>query len=289
MDKKETSFLSIDEELAASFADMKDDGADNADINEEIDPSVNDDVDIEEDEPTEQAKPTEPVKQDVKPEGAPSKPTPKTDDEKKAEAAEFYRLRKEAAEAKRLAIEAEQKQKENDDLLAKLAKQAGYNDPNQFKEMAMQELTKKEAEAAGIPPEVYKQLKGLETKLAQMEAQKLQEAQEQSAQRFTSALDKFVKDFELGDAGKDKVFARLAEAGYQDVADILAFKNPELLIKGVMTDVIESHALAKHLKTTNSRSKVDSERIETGDKVEVNSWEDILSKDLEVYKRDNGL
>lgn len=284
MDKKETSFLSIDEELAASFADMKDDEADNDNINEEIDPSVNDNVDIEEDEPTEPTKAAE----KVKPEGANPKPTSTPEDAKKAEAAEFYRLRKEASEAKRLAIEAEQKQKENDDLLAKLAKQAGYNDPNQFKEMAMQELTKKEAEAAGIPPEVYKQLKSLETKLAQMEAQKLQEAQEQSAQKFTSALDKFVKDFELGDAGKDKVFARLAEAGYNDVADILTFKNPELLIKGVMTDVIESHALTKHLKTTNSRSKVDNERIDTNDKVDVESWEQALFQDLEVFKRDNG-
>lgn len=285
-DRKEVtiSYDSIDDQLLKDYADIVDDS-------KEDDVLETQDEDLDEKDTSEK---DDVAKPDVKAD-APDKADPKlakqnkpSDDQAKKDAAEFYKARKEAAEAKQKAIEAETTAKAKDDFIAKMAKQAGYSDPAKFQEDAAKELSKKEAEAAGIPPEVYKQLKDLEGKVAQMEAIKLQEQQELSANRFTAALDKFVTDMGIGDKGKDQVFDRLAKAGYDNVEDILNFKNPELLIKGVMADVIATQALAKHTNSVNARPKVDSERIDTSEGGDAESWEDALAQDMLKYKQDNG-
>lgn len=211
----------------------------------------------------------------------PSLNAPKDKEKAKADASfAKMRIEKEAFE---------KTSREKEELVSKLAKRAGFSDVKQFEEAVQKELNKTEAEKAGVPVELYEKMKVMEDKIAAMELQETQKSQEASAQRFVTALDKFVIDLELGEKGKTQVLDRLAEAGYENIEDILAVKNPEILIKGVMADVLETKAVTKQLKTKEERPRVDSERLDISDSVEGNDWEAAYNADLDAYAKANGL
>lgn len=191
------------------------------------------------------------------------------------------------AEMRIAKAEAERKAKEEEDFLNELASQSGFRDIESFKTAAQKELSKKKADAAGVNPEVYEKMRQLEARLTEMEAEKARLTEQQVAIQFDAAATKFVSDYGLGDGGKDVIFNRLSELGYS-IDDILKIKNPEVFIKGAMVDVIEKQALQNHLKKKESKAKVDSGKLSTSSDVDVDSWEDLLKKDLDSYAKLNG-
>lgn len=191
------------------------------------------------------------------------------------------------AEMRIAKAEAERKAKEEEQFLSDLAAQSGFSDIEKFKAAVQKELSKKKADAAGVNPEVFEKMQGLEKRLAEMEEEKSRIANQQKAFEFDAAVKKFVSDYELGAKGDELIFQKLTENGYT-VEEILTIKNPEVFIKGVMADVIQEKALKTHLKKKEDKAKVDNGRIDSSGTVDADTWEDILSKDLEKYAKENG-
>lgn len=267
---KETDYDGIDESLMGEFDVEVKEEEPNEELVEEVEEPVEEVEEVISEEPDTVSEPAE--------DSQPHK-TAKSSEKSKSDAA-MARMRIEKAEAERAA-------KEQQDFLNQLAAQAGFTDVSQFKEAVSKEISKKQAEAEGITPEAYEKMRKLEERVNAMEAEKKQAEAQFGAQRFTSAIEKFVTDYKLGEKGKEQIFERLGELGYE-VDDLLIMKAPEVFIKGAMADVIQSKAVQTHLKQKETKAKVDSDRIDTSGNVQDDSWEAILNKDLADYASTNG-
>lgn len=255
-------------------AKPEDEAPENLDEAEEVEEEV--DV-IEEDESDEE---------DVEPIIPEEKPTRKKNVNTPEENAAFAKMRMEKAQAEAAKAEAEKTAKEEREFLEALARRSGFADVESFKDAARKQLMQKEAEQAGIPLEVYERMKSLEDQVKTINREKEEQMKLAGAQRFTTALDAFVAQYGLGDAGKNQVLERLGEAGYATVDDIIAVKAPEALIKGVMSDIIEKQAVSKHVKAREARPKVDSGTLSTTSTKGKDAIEELIKADVAKFYAD---
>lgn len=174
----------------------------------------------------------------------------------------------------------------NTDILKAIASEYGYDDVDAFYKDYEDARLAKEAKEKGYDAEMYKQLHASEKRIAELERAERERNLLSAAEKFKTAVDNAVVDYNLGDNGSDEIFSKLEEAGY-DVATILKLPNPDIVIKGVLADKIQKISEQKQIEKINKLDTVADGRH--GDMSDNKSFnlDDFIDKDLEDYIANN--
>lgn len=160
----------------------------------------------------------------------------------------LIRMRQEKQEAKRKLQEVEAQGREYQATLNRLMKEAGYEDYASFKKALDEQLAQKEMKEKGYNKEQFSEVDQLRKQLAEKEA--LLQAK-QKAEQFSQAsrFDGLVKDYSKRAGVTSKyVYDQLETLGY-DVPTLLAQPNPEILIKGLLSDRLVAEKPKKRVDT----------------------------------------
>lgn len=194
----------------------------------------------------------------------------------------FSKMRKENSDLKNQLNEKNQET----EFLNKLAAQYGYTDVKKFQEDYEKARVQKEAKDKGLDPVLYSQLQESNKRIAELENKQKETELMNKANNFKIAVDKAVKDYNLGEDGRTEIFNKLEEAGFS-VDTILTIPNPEILIKGVLSDKIAEFSKQKQidkLETLDNLSDDKHDSLGTNSDV---SLDDIIAKEMKQYKADN--
>lgn len=194
----------------------------------------------------------------------------------------FAQLRKENSEFKA-------KNKElsaNDEFLRAIAAQYGYDDVEDFKKVYEDARIQKEAKEKGYDPVLYKQLQDSNRRIQQLEKESQESKLMEKASNFKNSMEKVISDYNLGDSARDEIFSKLEESGYT-VDTLLGLPNPEVVIKGVLSDKIAEFARQKEiskLETLDSLTDEKHDGVASGKSL---SLDDIIKAEMEDYRKDN--
>lgn len=194
----------------------------------------------------------------------------------------FAQLRKENSEFKA-------KNKElsaNDEFLRAIAAQYGYDNVEDFKKVYEDTRIQKEAKEKGYDPVLYKQLQDSNRRIEELEKQNQEAKLMEKASKFKSSMEKVISDFNLDDSSRDEIFSKLEESGYT-VDTILSLPNPEVVIKGVLSDKIAEFARQKEiskLETLDSLTDDKHDGVSSGKSL---SLDDIIKAEMEDYRKNN--
>ena len=194
----------------------------------------------------------------------------------------FSKMRKENSDLKN---QLNEKNAETE-FLNKLAAQYGYTDVKKFQADYEKARMKQEAEAKGLDPVLYSQLQESNKRIAELENKQKETELVNKANIFKAAVDKAVADYNLGEDGRNEIFNKLEEAGFS-VDTLLTIPNPEILIKGVLSDKIAEFSKQKQinkLETLDNLSDDKHNGVESEDSV---TLDDIIAKEMKQYKADN--
>lgn len=194
----------------------------------------------------------------------------------------FNKMRKENSDLKN---QLNEKNAETE-FLNKLAAQYGYTDVKKFQADYEKARMKQEAEAKGLDPVLYSQLQESNKRIAELENKQKETELVNKANLFKAAVDKAVADYNLGEDGRNEIFNKLEEAGFS-VDTLLTIPNPEILIKGVLSDKIAEFSKQKQinkLETLDNLSDDKHNGVESDDSV---TLDDIIAKEMKQYKADN--
>lgn len=194
----------------------------------------------------------------------------------------FSKMRKENSDLKN---QLNEKNAETE-FLNKLAAQYGYTDVKKFQADYEKARMKQEAEAKGLDPVLYSQLQESNKRIAELENKQKETELVNKANIFKAAVDKAVADYNLGEDGRNEIFNKLEEAGFS-VDTLLTIPNPEILIKGVLSDKIAEFSKQKQinkLETLDNLSDDKHNGVESDDSV---TLDDIIAKEMKQYKADN--
>lgn len=194
----------------------------------------------------------------------------------------FSKIRKENSDLKN---QLNQKNEESE-FLSRLAAQYGYTDVKKFQEDYEKARVEKEAKDKGLDPVLYAQLQESNKRIAELENKQKEAELVTKANDFRKAVDKAVADYNLGEDGRNEIFNKLEEAGFS-VETLLEIPNPEILIKGVLSDKIAEASKQKQidkLETLDSLSDNKHDGTASDDSV---SLDDIIAKEMKQYKADN--
>ena len=204
---------------------------------------------------------------------------PSADDKKEFA---FSKIRKENSDLKNQLNE----KNEQTEFLNKLAAQYGYTDVKKFQADYEKARVKQEAKDKGLDPVLYAQLQESNKKIAELENKQKEAELVNKANNFKVAVDKAVADYNLGQDGRNEIFNRLEEAGFS-VDTLLSIPNPEILIKGVLSDKIAELSKQKQIDKLEKLDNL-SDDEHTGDSPDGSvSLDDIIAKEMKQYKADN--
>ena len=239
---------------------------DESQSNNEIDENINDDGSVQD------------AEQDAEQnEGQDKKPSA---EDKKDYA--FSKMRKEISDLKN---EVNIKNEESA-FLSKLASQYGYTDVKKFQEDYERARITQEAKDKGLDPVLYAQLQESNKRIAELESKQRDAELISKAANFKSAVDKAVTDYNLGDSGRNEIFNRLEEAGFS-VENVLEIPNPEILIKGVLSDKIAEFSKQKQIDKLETLDSLSDNKHNGGSSNESVSLDDIIAREMKQYKADN--
>ena len=173
--------------------------------------------------------------------------------------------------------------KSDSDFLKSLAQSYGYDDVSKFQEALKQQRYQREAESKGYDYDLYKKTMEQEERIARLEKEKIEAENERKLERFKGALDNAVAKY---DVSEEDIFSRLEDAGIS-VEEILSISNPNLLIKGVLSDKIQEVAKQNQISEIQNMKGLVEDKNETaaqGTKVTIES---LLKSDLAEYKKNN--
>lgn len=204
---------------------------------------------------------------------------PSADDKKEFA---FSKIRKENSDLKNQLNE----KNEQTEFLNKLAAQYGYTDVKKFQADYEKARVKQEAKDKGLDPVLYAQLQESNKRIAELENKQKEAELVNKANNFKVAVDKAVADYNLGQDGRNEIFNRLEEAGFS-VDTLLSIPNPEILIKGVLSDKIAELSKQKQIDKLEKLDNL-SDDEHTGDSPDGSvSLDDIIAKEMKQYKADN--
>lgn len=204
---------------------------------------------------------------------------PSADDKKEFA---FSKMRKENSDLKSQINE----QSQEVEFLKKLAAQYGYTDVKKFQEDYEKARVQQEAKDKGLDPVLYSQLQESNKRIAELENKQKEAELVNKANAFKIAVDKAVADYNLGEDGRNEIFNKLEEAGFS-VDTLLSIPNPEILIKGVLSDKIAEFSKQKQidkLETLDNLSDDKHNGVQSEDSI---SLDDIIAKEMKQYKADN--
>ena len=204
---------------------------------------------------------------------------PNADDKKEFA---FSKMRKENSDLKN---QLNEKNAESE-FLSKLAAQYGYTDVKKFQADYEKARIQKEAKDKGLDPVLYAQLQESNKRIAELENKQKETELMNKANNLKNAIDKAVAEYNLGENGRNEIFNKLEEAGFS-VDTVLTIPNPEILIKGVLSDKIAEFSKQKQidkLETLDNLSDDKHSSLESSDNI---SLDDIIAKEMKQYKADN--
>lgn len=175
--------------------------------------------------------------------------------------------------------------KSDSDYLKALAQEYGYSDVSSFQQALKQSKYQREAQEKGYDYSLYKKTMEQEERIAQLEKQRVEQENEVKIERFKNALDSAVSKYEISE---EEIFGRLEDAGIT-VEEILTISNPNLLIKGVLSDRIQEQAKQSHIEEIKNMKGLVEDDNEQNAQVTKVSIDDLLKSDLAKYKADNFL
>lgn len=194
----------------------------------------------------------------------------------------FSKMRKENSDLKNQLTQ----KNEESEFLTKLAAEYGYTDVKQFQEAYEKARIQKEAEKKGLDPVLYTQLQESNKRIAELENKQKEAELVNKATNFRIAVDKAINDYKLGEEGRTEIFNRLEEAGFS-VNSLLEIPNPEIIIKGILSDKIAEISKQKQIDKLEKLDNL-SDNVHNGTTSEDSvSLDDIIAKEMKQYKADN--
>lgn len=204
---------------------------------------------------------------------------PSADDKKEFA---FSKMRKENSDLKN---QLNEKNAETE-FLNRLAAQYGYTDVKKFQADYEKARVQQEAKDKGLDPVLYSQLQESNKRIAELEKKQSETELMNKANNFRNAVDKAVADYNLGEDGRNEIFNKLEEAGFS-VDTLLTMPNPEILIKGVLSDKIAEFSKQKQIDKLEKLDNLSDDK-HNGDVPDGSvSLDDIIAKEIKQYKADN--
>jgi hypothetical protein len=204
---------------------------------------------------------------------------PSADDKKEFA---FSKMRKENSDLKN---QLNEKNAETE-FLNRLAAQYGYTDVKKFQADYEKARVQQEAKDKGLDPVLYSQLQESNKRIAELEKKQSETELMNKAANFKNAVDKAVADYNLGEDGRNEIFNKLEEAGFS-VDTLLTIPNPEILIKGVLSDKIAEFSKQKQIDKLEKLDNLSDDK-HNGDVPDGSvSLDDIIAKEIKQYKADN--
>ena len=194
----------------------------------------------------------------------------------------FGKMRKENSDLKNQLDE----RNEQVEFLSKLAAQYGYTDIKKFQEDFEKARVKQEAEAKGLDPVLYAQLQASNKRIEELEKKQRDTDLVNKVKDFREAVDKAVADYNLGEEGRNEIFNKLEEAGYS-VETLLSIPNPEILIKGILSDKIAEFSKQEQIDKFEKLDNLSDNRHDGLSPDDNKSVDDIIAEEMKQYKADN--
>lgn len=195
----------------------------------------------------------------------------------------FSKIRKENSDLKAL----NKTLSTRDEALKKIASNYGYDDVDKFLEAYENARVVQEAKEKGYDPVLYKQLQDTNKRLEQLEKERQENNLMSRANAFKNAVDKAISDYNLDEEeGRNEIFSRLEEYGYT-VDSILSLPNPEILIKGVLSDKIAEMSKQKQIEKMEDLDNLSDERHDGNSTTKTISLDDLIAQDIKEYKANN--
>ena len=195
----------------------------------------------------------------------------------------FSKIRKENSDLKAL----NKTLSTRDEALKKIASNYGYDNVDKFLEAYENARVVQEAKEKGYDPVLYKQLQDTNKRLEQLEKERQENNLMSRANAFKNAVDKAISDYNLDEEeGRNEIFSRLEEYGYT-VDSILSLPNPEILIKGVLSDKIAEMSKQKQIEKMEDLDNLSDERHDGNSTTKTMSLDDLIAQDIKEYKANN--
>ena len=204
---------------------------------------------------------------------------PSADDKKEFA---FSKIRKENSDLKNQLNEI----KAESEFLNKLAAQYGYTDVKKFQADYEKARIQQEAKDKGLDPVLYSQLQESNKRIAELESKQKESDLMNKAKDFKNAVDKAVADYNLGENGRNEIFNKLEEAGFS-VDTLLSLPNPEILIKGVLSDKIAEFSKQKQIDKMETLDNLSDDKHNGTSTDGELTLDDIIAQEMKQYKADN--
>lgn len=194
----------------------------------------------------------------------------------------FGKLRKENSDLKNQLNEKNQES----EFLNKLAANYGYTDVKKFQADYEKARVQQEAKDKGLDPVLYSQLQESNKRIAELENKQKEAELVEKANNFRNAVDKAVVDYKLGEDGRNEIFNKLEEAGFS-VDTLLTIPNPEILIKGILSDKIAELSKQTQIDKLETLDNLSDDKHNGNISNDSVSLDDIIAKEMKQYKADN--
>ena len=204
---------------------------------------------------------------------------PSADDKKEFA---FSKIRKENSDLKN---QLNQKNEESE-FLSRMAAQYGYTDVKKFQADYEKARIEQEAKNKGLDPVLYAQLQESNRRIAELEQKQKETELVNKAANFKSAVDKAVADYNLGEDERNEIFNKLEEAGFS-VDTLLEIPNPEILIKGVLSDKIAELSKQKQIDKLSNLDSISDDKHTGSASSDSLSLDELIAKEMKQYKADN--
>lgn len=204
---------------------------------------------------------------------------PSADDKKEFA---FSKIRKENSDLKN---QLNQKNEESE-FLSRMAAQYGYTDVKKFQADYEKARMEQEAKNKGLDPVLYAQLQESNRRIAELEQKQKETELVNKAANFKSAVDKAVADYNLGEDGRNEIFNKLEEAGFS-VDTLLEIPNPEILIKGILSDKIAELSKQKQIDKLSNLDSISDDKHTGSASSDSLSLDELIAKEMKQYKADN--
>ena len=204
---------------------------------------------------------------------------PSADDKKEFA---FSKIRKENSDLKN---QLNQKNEESE-FLSRMAAQYGYTDVKKFQADYEKARIEQEAKNKGLDPVLYAQLQESNRRIAELEQKQKETELVNKAANFKSAVDKAVSDYNLGEDGRNEIFNKLEEAGFS-VDTLLEIPNPEILIKGILSDKIAKISEQKQIDKMEKLDSLSDDKHTGSTSNDSFSLDELIAKEMKQYKADN--
>lgn len=196
----------------------------------------------------------------------------------------FGKLRSENAELKKRLDEVSKYSSEFEEL----ARNLGFSNAGQLVEEYKKQKVVKEAESRNIDPQLYQQMKSLETEVEQMKREKEEARRQQGFYKFNTALETVAREYGLSEDERNQILDSMGEDGYT-IDDLATLKAPDRVLKGYIAERIAKQTTQQRLAKEKKAKKLEEPKLDGSTELTEQSIEDIIKKEMKEYAETNNL